>query len=152
MPRFTRTKRHTGRARQLRRNPTEAERRVWNRIRHEQLGIPFRRQHPVVGYVVDFYAPSIRLAVEIDGGQHAVITAADEARTNLLLSRGMAVLRFWNSDVMDNLDGVCEAVGLVARWLASQTPPPTPPLAGEGGARPDLGTLNLRLSLPETTA
>ena len=149
MPRFTRMKHHTERARQLRRNPTDAERLLWQRLRFRQLGIAFRRQHPIIGYVVDFYAPAIALAVELDGGQHAIGGVSEEIRTNVLLARGVAILRFCNSEVMANADGVCETVARVAAWLAARTPPLPPPLPGEGNASSHLLPGNLRLALPQ---
>lgn len=149
MPRFTRMKHHTERARKLRRNPTQAERLLWHRIRFEQLGIAFRRQHPIAGFVVDFYAPAISLAVELDGGQHAVDTTREGFRTNFLLARGVAILRFWNTEVAENLDGVCEAIVAVASGLRAQTPPLSPPLSGEGNASPDGLLRCLRLALPD---
>ena len=70
----------------------------------------FRRQHPIGPYVVDFACPSQKLAIEIDGGQHAMQQEADTARTAELGRRGYGVIRFWNNDVLDNLAGVLERI------------------------------------------
>jgi very-short-patch-repair endonuclease len=127
---------HTERAPQLRRSPTKAEQLLWRRLRFRQLGTSFRRQHPIAGFIVDFHAPALLLAIELDGGQHATDAARDELRTNVLLARGVAVLRFWNSEITENLDGVCEAICRVAAWLQVQTPPLSggapSPCKGEG--------------------
>src|SRR5262245_12004343 len=103
--RFNRTFAKTVRARKLRRDHTDFELRVWRKLRNKQLGIDFRRQHPAGNYILDFYAPSVRLAIELDGGQHAQSTRAakDHVRTHWLRERGVTMLRFWNSDVTENL-------------------------------------------------
>src|SRR6185503_2763163 len=100
--RFDRTGLKTLRARNLRRNFTDVEMKVWQKLRNRQLGVDFRRQHPAGSYVLDFYAPSVRLAVELDGEQHAQATtiASDRSRTRWLEERGVTMLRFWNSDVV----------------------------------------------------
>lgn len=98
-------KRLTPAARKLLADPTEAEKRLWSRLRGSQLGEKFTRQYPVGGYVVDFACRSLRLAIELDGGQHAN-SAADEARTRLIEAHGYRVIRFWNNDVLANTDGV----------------------------------------------
>ena len=94
-------------ARRLRSAPTDAEIRLWSRIRREQLdGFRFRRQQPIGPYVVDFFCPAAFLIIEVDGGQHATTEAQDTARTKWLEDRGYRVLRFWNHDVLTNTDGV----------------------------------------------
>jgi very-short-patch-repair endonuclease len=99
------------RARRLRRNQTDAERRLWARLRSNQLfGFKFRRQYPIAVFIVDFCCFERRLVVELDGGQHATRTEADQKRTNVLLSRGYHVLRFWDSEVLENIDGVLEQI------------------------------------------
>jgi very-short-patch-repair endonuclease len=101
---------------------------------------------------VDFYAPEIRLAIEVDGGQHATAQARDEKRARELGLQGIAVLRFWNIEVMENTAGVLTAIARVIEHLRARTSP-LPPLRGGGGsASTDLRALNLRLSLPETAA
>ena len=90
---------------------TDAETVLWQRLRDRQLdGLKFRRQAPLGGYVLDFYCESERLVIEVDGGQHADNPQADEVRTAWLVSRGCRVRRFWNHDVLQNTDGVLEAI------------------------------------------
>ena len=98
-------KRLTPVARKLRAEPTEAEKRLWSRLRGSQLGEKFTRQYPVAGFVVDFACRSLRLAIELDGGQHAE-SAGDDTRTQLIEAYGYRVVRFWNNDVLANTDGV----------------------------------------------
>ncbi|BBF94421.1 endonuclease domain-containing protein [Blastochloris tepida] len=112
-PRFNRTAAKTARARALRLEATDAERRLWMRLRGRGVdGATFRRQHPAGPYVLDFFCPALRLAVEIDGGQHgeARQAARDHRRTVWLQERGVTVLRFWNNDVTQNLSGVIETI------------------------------------------
>ena len=92
-------------ARRLRRDQTDAERKLWFRLRDRRLdGLKFRRQVPIDCYVVDFCCESARLIVELDGGQHAERSAEDAARTAALEARGYLVLRFWNNEVLQNMD------------------------------------------------
>ena len=98
-------------ARALRANQTEAESRLWQRLRDRQLaGVKFRRQAPVGPYIADFICLAAKLIVEIDGGQHAESAEADAARTAWLEGQGFRVLRFWNNDAMANTDGVLEEI------------------------------------------
>jgi very-short-patch-repair endonuclease len=108
---------HLSFARQLRRQQTDAERLLWSRLRdHRFLSLQFRRQHPLAPYVLDFYCAELALAVELDGGQHADAQAHDQQRTDFLAARGLTVLRFWNNEVMSNLEGVLEQLrGFVER-------------------------------------
>jgi very-short-patch-repair endonuclease len=95
------------RARKLRAEATEAEIRLWSRLRRKQLdGFRFRRQQPIGPYAVDFYCPEARLIIELDGGQHAEREAEDAERTAWLETRGCRVLRFWNNDTLSNTEGV----------------------------------------------
>ena len=104
------------RARQLRRNLTDAERKLWFALRHGQIdGLKFRRQHGIDIYVVDFSCPAALLVIELDGGQHAGRTGQDAARTRALEKHGYTVIRFWNNEVMQNLEGVLEEIQRVAR-------------------------------------
>jgi very-short-patch-repair endonuclease len=91
---------------------TRYERALWLRLRGSQLGVAFRKQHPIGAYIVDFAAPSISLVVELDGGQHGTPAGADEdrKRDGFLAAKGWQVLRFWNSDVFENCDGVVETI------------------------------------------
>ncbi|WP_299042564.1 DUF559 domain-containing protein [uncultured Tateyamaria sp.] len=124
----------TLKARALRSDPTDAERALWNALRLDALGLRFRRQIPVLQrYILDFYAPSIRLAIEVDGGQHADSTS-DAARTHALNAHGISVLRFWNNDVLQNLYGVTTAIRDVIDALQANASPLTP-LRDGGGER-----------------
>src|SRR5262249_5083467 len=123
MPRFNRTqeKRHT--ARRLRRDATVVERRLWYRLRQGQIdGHQFRRQHPAGPYVLDFYCPKLHLAIELDGGQHNFATeiARDQRREAWLAARGVVVLRFWNSDVIENMTGVLEKIAIAASEISQR--------------------------------
>lgn len=98
-------------ARYLRKNQTEAEKRLWWSLRRKQLrGARFRRQAPIGPYIVDFFCPEAKLIIELDGGQHADAVAADTRRTAWLEARSYRVVRFWNNDVMENIDGVLEVI------------------------------------------
>ncbi len=100
-------------ARSLRLTPTDAEIRLWSRLRRKQLeGFRFRRQQPIGKYVVDFFCPDAKLIVEVDGGQHA---DESRARTNWLEARGYRIIRFWNNDVLANTDGVLQEILTVLR-------------------------------------
>lgn len=102
------------RARELRRNETEVERRLWHVLRDRGIaGAKFRRQVPIGRYVADFACITNKLVIELDGGQHAENTQADATRTRMLGARGFRVLRFWNNDVMENLDGIIETISAV---------------------------------------
>jgi len=105
------TERQIGRARRLRRDTTDAEALLWAHLRSRQLdGAKFVRQHPIDRYVVDFCCRAARLVIELDGGQHAD-NAADEARTRVIEANGYTVIRFWNNDVLGNLEGVLSEIG-----------------------------------------
>jgi very-short-patch-repair endonuclease len=102
--------RPTGLARRLRRDLTDAERRLWHQLKDRRLaGLKFRRQHPIGRYVADFACVERRLVVEVDGGQHAE-SAADRARDAALQAAGFRVLRFWNNEVLQNMDGVVRTI------------------------------------------
>lgn len=96
-------------ARKLRTNSTEVEKKLWWRIRNRQLdGYKFRRQFPVAGYILDFACEAEMLGIELDGGQHNLHehAARDAARTAALSKSGWRVLRFWNNEVNENIEGV----------------------------------------------
>jgi len=97
--RFTRT------AQKLRREPTDAEIRLWSRLRGKQLGVQFTRQFPIGGGIADFACRRAKLVIEVDGGQHAD-NEADAERTRIIEAHGYTVIRFWNNDVLGNTDGV----------------------------------------------
>ncbi|NLS03025.1 endonuclease domain-containing protein [Rhizobium sp. P32RR-XVIII] len=97
-------------ARRMRKAMTDAELRLWNELRaHRLMGLSFRRQMPVAGYIADFACPEHRLIVEIDGSQHALAPNAlhDDVRRARLERDGWTVLRFWNGDVLKDIDNVC---------------------------------------------
>lgn len=102
-------KRLTGLARKLRRDMTDAERRLWSRLRAKQLGVQFTRQHPIGDFIVDFACRGLRLAIECDGGQHSD-SLTDEGRTEIIEAHGYRVIRFWNNEILQNTDGVVEAI------------------------------------------
>jgi very-short-patch-repair endonuclease len=105
VPKFRRA-----RAKSLRRDLTEAEKRLWYLLRaHRFSGVGFRRQVPIGPYIVDFVAHEHRLVIELDGGQHAE-NRRDVERDRWLKSKEYQVVRFWNSDVFTNRDGVLEAI------------------------------------------
>ncbi len=96
-------------ARNLRKNSTIQEKRLWNIIKNRQInGYKFKRQVPVGEYIVDFMCAEINLVIEIDGGQHNKPDNIehDNKRTEFLNSKGYKVLRFWNNDIYENIDGV----------------------------------------------
>ena len=98
-------------ARNLRKNMTDVERLLWSKIRGRQLrGFRFRRQHPIGRYIVDFVCIELKLIVEMDGGQHGDQQQYDMNRTQWLQTKGYKVIRFWNNDVIDDLEGVMQAI------------------------------------------
>ncbi len=109
------------RARRLRKDQTEAEARLWSRLRAGRLdGWKFKRQVPKGAYIVDFCCADARLIIELDGGQHTEEESAahDAARTRFLQESGYRVVRFWNNEVFENLDGVMQTI-----WAKVQDPP-----------------------------
>ena len=96
-------------ARRLRREATQVEWRLWNALRENKLPWKFRRQHPIGRRIADFACPARKLVIELDGSQHAD-SRSDERRTLELARHGYRVIRFWNTDVMENLEGVVEAI------------------------------------------
>ncbi|MBI4128324.1 MAG: endonuclease domain-containing protein [Parcubacteria group bacterium] len=103
----------------LRKNQTDAERLIWNLVRSGQIqGLKFFRQYSVGPYVLDFYCPYLRLAIEIDGGQHNEMTEKfkDENRTRYPKALNIRVIRFWNNDVLANKEGVYEQILEAINW------------------------------------
>ena len=119
--------------RALRNAPTNAEEHLWRRLKGRQIdGCKFRRQHPYGDFILDFVCLERDVVVELDGSQHFDAASYDDVRTKYLESAGFLVLRFWNNQVFEELDGVLE---VIRREVATrvQTPsPPHPPLEGEG--------------------
>lgn len=100
-------------ARQLRQRSTNAEHILWQKLRNRHLnGYKFRRQTPVGVYIADFNCVHLKIIVEIDGGQHAEQKDYDSVRTEFLESHGYKVVRFWNNDVLTNIEGVLETLTL----------------------------------------
>ena len=118
----------------MRHDPTDAEAKLWSRLRNRQIdGWKFRRQVPFGSYVLDYYCAEARLAVEVDGGQHAEERRAhDEIRSRFLAAEGVRVLRFWNGDVLKNCDGVTAQIYLTL----GQRPAPSPG-ASRAGLSPE---------------
>ena len=95
-------------ARKLRCHSTDAERLLWSRLRSRQLGVKFVRQFPIGPYVADFACRTAQLVIELDGGQHS--EATDAHRTATIEAHGYRLIRFWNNDVIENLEGVVMAI------------------------------------------
>jgi len=117
------------RAKELRSGQTMIEQRLWYHLRaHRFMGLKFKRQKPIGHYIVDFVCLEHRLIIEIDGGQHAEQTDYDQVRDDWLRREGYTVLRFWNNEVLQQMEGVLEQIR-----IAVLPSPPTPlPPAGEG--------------------
>ena len=110
------------RAKELRRNLTEAEKLLWSKIRRDQIdGLPFRKQVPIGDYIADFACLPIKLVLEVDGGQHDARKAHDDARTAVLEAQGYRVLRFWNNEVFGNIEGVLQVIVAMCRSLTQSS-------------------------------
>src|SRR6267154_2631347 len=133
----------TAMAHRLRANQTEVEKRLWSRLRDRSLlGRKFRRQVPLGDFVADFVCADQALVIELDGGQHASSEARDDRRTAWLKARGWRVIRFWNNEVNENLEGVllviAEACGVAfddPHPVLDRRPHPGPLPQGEGEVR-----------------
>ena len=108
-------------AKKLRQGQTEAEKRFWSKVRAKKMGVRFRRQQQIGSYIVDFVCFERQLIVELDGGQHNE-SSADKSRDEWLRSEGYQVVRFWNSDVMKNIQGVLMKLA----DILSPSPSPSP--------------------------
>ena len=98
-------------AKKLRCNNTDTERILWQKLRNKQIeGIKFRRQQPIENYIVDFISLSMKLVVELDGSQHLQNYLYDSKRDACLKNNGFMVLRFWDNEVIENIDGVLEVI------------------------------------------
>jgi len=115
-------------ARKLRKHPTKAENLLWQNLRNRQLeGFKFRRQQPLGPYILDFVNFDKRLAIEVDGGQHAILKDKDKKRDAWLKAEGFEVMRLWNNEVFENLNGVLQ---LIRAELTTPSPNPSPPKEG----------------------
>lgn len=120
-------------ARQLRRSMTECEHQLWRHLRAHRLnGEKFRRQQPIGPYIVDFVHFGSRLIIEADGGQHNG-SLDDERRDAWLRAQGFTVVRFWNNEIMSNLEGVLERIMALVVEAFPAPSPPTPLPQGERG-------------------
>jgi very-short-patch-repair endonuclease len=126
------------RARQLRKNPTDAERLLWRKLRFWQIdGLKFRRQQPLGHYIGDFICLEKRLVIEVDGGQYAEQGDYDARRDAWLREQGFTVLRFWNNDVLKNFEGVIAKIFETLKSSPFLSPSPQ-------GGRKRLGTSRSR--------
>lgn len=100
---------------QLRKKSTPAEQKLWSRIRNDQLGVSFRRQHAIGIYIPDFCSPKAKLILELDGSQHLDQKEYDDERTKYFEACGYRVLRFWNNDVMKDTETVLKVIWGVLR-------------------------------------
>ena len=104
------------RVHQLRTTQTDAEKRLWRSLRNRQIGgAKFRRQVSIGPYIVDFLCHDAALVIELDGGQHAAAITYDERRTQFIESESYRVIRFWNNDVLQNIDGVLQVTDSALR-------------------------------------
>jgi very-short-patch-repair endonuclease len=119
-------------ARKMRKTMTDAELKLWIEIRaHRLMELAFRRQMPIAGYIVDFACPDKKLIVELDGSQHARTEASemDAERTAKLQALGWTILRFWNDDIIRDIDNVCQHIVVTAGLAGAEMPASEP--AGE---------------------
>src|SRR3954453_22793808 len=122
-------------ARRMRAEPTDAERVLWTRLRqHIALsGSHFRRQALIGPLIVDFASRKAKLVIEVDGGQHDLLRAADDRRTRRIEASGYRVIRFWNNEVLGNIEGVLSEIQRVLNESSCPlTPPPDPSPQGGG--------------------
>jgi len=118
-------------ARMLRRRSTNVEKILWQKLKGRQLeGYKFRRQQPVGPYIVDFVNFEKRIVIELDGGQHAIRKDSDKKRDAWLKAEGFEVLRFWNNDLFENLEGILE---VIRKTLLSPSPGPSHQGRGDVG-------------------
>jgi very-short-patch-repair endonuclease len=118
------------RARRLRHDGTDAERKLWHHLRHQQLaGHKFRRQYPLYGYIVDFVCVPALLVIELDGGQHLDALDYDQRRTEILEREGYCVVRFWNDEVLLRTEDVLREI---FRVLEGRATPPQPSPTSQG--------------------
>ncbi len=118
----------TERARKLRNNPTEAEKKLWQAIKKHDFDLRFRRQYPIGPYFADIACKEKMLVIEIDGGQHSELS--DRNRTNYIEAKDFRIIRFWNNDVLGNIEGVMTEI------TKALNAPPLPPRT-RGGIQED---------------
>lgn len=126
------------RARRFRRDPTDAEAKLWRLLRgHRLADIHFRRQYPIGGFIADFCAVKHKLIIEVDGGGHAERADYDRQRTESLNASGFRVLRFWNREVLLGAETVTERIieALGEHAAEGRHPHPGPPPRGEGSGK-----------------
>ncbi|HZN22588.1 MAG TPA: methionine--tRNA ligase subunit beta [Burkholderiales bacterium] len=145
-------------ARELRQKQTDAEQFIWHLLRDRRFAdVKFRRQHPIETkegkYILDFYSHDLKLAVELDGGQHQQQQAnRDEARTRALATSGIEVLRFWDNDVLQNTEAVLQSLWnrIMEKTPSAPSPSPPTPLPGGEGAQTisidDFSKVDLRVA------
>jgi very-short-patch-repair endonuclease len=115
-------KRLTSLARKMRNEPTGAEHRLWQHLRASQFcGAKFTRQFPIADFIADFACRSLKIAIELDGGQHAD-NSTDANRTRVIEAHGYRVIRFWNNEVLGNMDGVLQVIAQEIAIARNQTP------------------------------
>jgi len=113
-------------AKDLRKSMTDAEKALWQRLKARQLdGFKFRRQEQIGRFIADFVCFERGIIIEADGGQHSIEREKDEERTQWLHSQGFTVLRFWNNDILTNIEGVMEAIRTACMEAPSPRPSPT---------------------------
>src|SRR3989304_186348 len=118
-------------AKNLRNNPTDVERLLWNRLKSSQVeGVKFRRQQIIEDFIIDFGSFEKKVVIELDGGQHAETIEKDKERDGCLALNGYKVLRFWNNEVIENMEGVLEVIR--TNCLGKFTHPQPPPVKGGG--------------------
>jgi very-short-patch-repair endonuclease len=114
---------------------SNAEQVLWYHLRCRQIsGLKFRRQHPFGDYILDFVCLENKLVIEVDGGQHGQQAGYDKNRTQKLRTAGFRVLRFWNNEVLKEIESVKEKIGLAVQEVQPH-PPPNLPLEWGGGKR-----------------
>src|SRR5262249_25707426 len=127
----------TRRARELRREMTPSEKRLWPKLRDRRFaGFKFRRQTPVAGFIADFYCAKARFIIELDGESHVGKKTADENRQRVIEAKGFEVVRVWDSHVFEDLDAVLEMIWRKCVARGGPPSPPTPLPRGERGAKP----------------
>jgi very-short-patch-repair endonuclease len=122
-------------ARALRTGMTDSERKLWDALRRDQLGVKFRRQHPLGNYIADFACLSPKLIIELDGSQHANDVAYESKRDDSLKERGFRVVRFSSRDPLVNMEGVLIRIVKELEMLAGVAPTPALPQRGRGKDR-----------------